>query len=496
MKSQDYLDEIRKRDGLVRAVLKKITVENGQAVFHLITDVNYTSEDVEYAGKVSARFAGMPAAARVVKSVPSEEGVRHTLLEILARRFPAFAAFVNAADIVVSAGEGGGEFSLGVNSAGLKKGREDGIVDSLEKALAKEVCGNWRGQLHEVRGEMRIESDAPEAEPVLAPRYFEIGGYSAIDDAKPKRAIYIADLNGEGTDLTVCGAITYIEERQTKNGKPYFSIAVNDASGSLRASYFSKKKTVEKVRDLRVGMSVCLTGDNEVFGGGLSFRVRAIDLGAPAADFIFVERPSRPVPAKYRVVFPVPETDYVQPDFFGTKPLCEDFMRETFVVFDLETTGLGLNAGAMDRIIEVGAVKIEAGRISERFSSFVACPTRLPAEIVKITGITDEMLVGAPDIADVIADFYKFTAGCSLVAHNAQFDSKFIRYYGEKQGYEFNGKLYDTLALSQELLHLKNYQLNTIADHFGFAFNHHRAFADAFVTAKIFIELVRIKGAL
>ena len=150
----------------------------------------------------------------------------------------------------------------------------------------------------------------------------------------------------------------------------------------------------------------------------------------------------------------------------------------------------------MDRIIEIGAVKIREGKIVERFSTFVACPVRLSQEIVQLTGITDDMLIGAPSISDVIPDFYKFTAGCTLVAHNAQFDCKFIRYYGEREGFDFNHRQLDTVYLAQELLHLKNYKLNTIADHFGFTFNHHRAYEDAFVTAKIFIELIRLKGAI
>ena len=106
------------------------------------------------------------------------------------------------------------------------------------------------------------------------------------------------------------------------------------------------------------------------------------------------------------------------------------------------------------------------------------------------------MLVGAPEISDVIADFYKFCDGCVLVGHNVQFDYKFVRYYGEKEGFLFDHRQYDTLSFAQEMLRLSNYKLNTVADYFGFTFQHHRAYNDAFVTAKIFIELCRLKGGL
>ena len=118
------------------------------------------------------------------------------------------------------------------------------------------------------------------------------------------------------------------------------------------------------------------------------------------------------------------------------------------------------------------------------------------AEIVKLTGITDDMLADAPKIAEVIPDFYKFCDGCLLVAHNAPFDSKFVRYYGEEEGYMFEQKVYDTVSIAQSFLYLSNYKLNTLADHYGITFNHHRAADDALATAKIFIEMIKAKKCL
>ena len=154
--------------------------------------------------------------------------------------------------------------------------------------------------------------------------------------------------------------------------------------------------------------------------------------------------------------------------------------------------------GRMDKIIELGAVKIVGGEIVEKFSSFVACKERLSKEIIDLTGIKDEDLVGAPEVDKVLADFFKFTDGAKLVGHNVMFDYRFVSYYGEQNGYMFDKKLYDTLHLAQDVLRgqLANYKLNTVADHYGFTFSHHRAFDDACVTAKIFIELVKTKGKL
>ena len=152
----------------------------------------------------------------------------------------------------------------------------------------------------------------------------------------------------------------------------------------------------------------------------------------------------------------------------------------------------------MDKIIELGAVKMVNGNIVEKFSSFVACPDKLSEEIIKLTGIVDADLVGAPEIEKVLADFYKFTDGAYLVGHNVNFDYRFVHYYGEKNGYMFDKKLFDTMTLAQEILRgkLPNYKLNSLADYYGFTFNHHRAYDDACVTANVFIELVKANGRL
>ena len=501
MRSEAYLNEIRGIENFKRAVLSKIVVEGREVVFHLVTDLSYTQGDVTRADEISKRYAptGYTAQVRVQKSVPSEEGIRRAAYEFLRLRAPAAAAFLTPADVSVVLDDGGGRYFLSAPAAERAQFTES-LSDQLTKELSRRFCGTWLGEFRFIDRAMgEIEREAPPpAEPVYAPRVFPVADYEAIDGEGGKTALYIADLNKEMQDVTVCGRITYIEERETKKGKPYFSISITDGSGSLRASYFTKKKTIEKVRGLAQGANVCLTGDNELFNGGLSFHVRAINYGAPPEGFVPKARPSRPVPPQYKVVFPAPTADYVQAQLFGETPVPEEAREREFVVFDLETTGLNSTGagGSMDRIIEIGAVKIKNGQIVERFSSFVACPVRLSDEIVSLTGITDEMLVGAPETKDVIADFYRFCDGCTLVAHNASFDCKFVRHYGEKEGYLFEHPQIDTVSFAQAVLHLSNYKLNTLADHFGFSFNHHRAYDDAFVTAKIFLELVKLKKGL
>ena len=165
-----------------------------------------------------------------------------------------------------------------------------------------------------------------------------------------------------------------------------------------------------------------------------------------------------------------------------------------FVVFDLETTGLDCNR---DYIIEIGAVKIEKGKITERFSTFANSLQlqSIPQEIEELTGISYEQVKDAPLIDVVLKQFYEFAKGCILVAHNLPFDFAFLRNWGFWCGVDFNEfdkDALDTVVLAKEILNdkVKNYKLSTLAKYFGIEFTHHRALNDAEATAKILIKLV------
>lgn len=166
----------------------------------------------------------------------------------------------------------------------------------------------------------------------------------------------------------------------------------------------------------------------------------------------------------------------------------------TFVVIDIETTGLNSNPdyGEVNHIIEVGAVKIEQGKITKKFSSFCTCPISLPDEIVKLTGISNEDLANAPSVKQVLCELNNFCQKSEIVGHNISFDLGFLNYYGAKYKISFKGAYVDTLAMSRKLLknELKNYLLSTVAEHFKLKFNGHRALNDAMVTAKIFLKLI------
>ena len=178
---------------------------------------------------------------------------------------------------------------------------------------------------------------------------------------------------------------------------------------------------------------------------------------------------------------------------FGGRGAPED----EFVVFDVETTGL---SPARDSIIEIGAVKIDnEGRELGKFHTFVDPCAPIPYEITKLTGITDEDTAGAPLPQDAVEAFLGFAGRRVMVAHNASFDVGFIYEACAKHGIDYTPSYIDTLAISRKALpKLQNHRLETVAAYFGAAdFAHHRADADATVTARIFtglMDLLRKNG--
>ena len=168
-----------------------------------------------------------------------------------------------------------------------------------------------------------------------------------------------------------------------------------------------------------------------------------------------------------------------------------ELTERDYVVFDLETTGLERT----EEIIEIGAVKIRGGKIAEQWTTLVKPSKPLTEENTKLTGITDEMLADAPKIGEVLPDFMKFIDGTVLVAHNADFDMSFLRRDAAAEEYEVRNKVADTMVMSRTYLSgLANNKLNTVADYFGVVFRHHRALSDAYATAEVFIELMKIKA--
>ncbi len=173
-------------------------------------------------------------------------------------------------------------------------------------------------------------------------------------------------------------------------------------------------------------------------------------------------------------------------------------LDEEFVAFDLETTGL---SSQTDRIIEIGAVIMKNGQEVDRFQTFVDPGCKLSDRVIELTGITDSMLSGAPTIEEALPKFLEFAGNRLLVAHNADFDTGFIRAACTRLGIAYGYTSADTLILSQNLMpQLNKFKLDIVSNALSLPeFNHHRAADDAVTCGLImnrFIAMLNEQGVV
>ena len=164
--------------------------------------------------------------------------------------------------------------------------------------------------------------------------------------------------------------------------------------------------------------------------------------------------------------------------------------EDEIIAFDLETTGL---SAATERITEIGAVRIVNGVLRDEFCTFVNPERHIPERITELTGIDDAMVSDAPSEEEALKEFYKFCGNSKfLVAHNAGFDTSFLRAANKRLGWDFDYLYADTVAMARSMYpDLKNHKLDTVGHYLKLPpFNHHRACDDARELAQILVKMM------
>lgn len=349
----------------------------------------------------------------------------------------------------------------------------------------------------------------------------------------------ISEITDESGIVNVKGKIINLEKRVLKTGSTLMMISATDLTDSISAKYFCPKDFNDA--DFEKGRQIQIVGNAEFdeYEKQLIIKIRGMQIiedeepsrmdkseekrvelhlhtGMSSMDGIngfkdyakkakkwghtamaitdhgvvqgFPEAMSC-ADDKFKVIYGM--EGYLINDDVSIAYKCENLnLDDEYIVFDIETTGLNSHK---DDIIEIGAVKIRNRKVIDSFSTFVHTDKNLPAKIIELTSITDDMLVGQPDITTALTEFLSFVGENGvLVAHNANFDVSFIKDKAKfNLNIEYDSPVIDTLELSKALMkEVKNHKLNTLTKKLGIKLeNHHRAVDDANATAQLFISL-------
>ena len=192
---------------------------------------------------------------------------------------------------------------------------------------------------------------------------------------------------------------------------------------------------------------------------------------------------------EYKKIIPQKYVSINKSNLFQTNNIVKYLKNNELVVFDFETTGLN---SINDKIIEIGAVKVVDGKLTETFECFINPQMHIPEKSSRIHGILDKDVIDSFTIDQVLGDFYKFCYGSVLIAYNIDFDYKFLNCAGRKNNYNFDNEKLDALKLARVGLKgkVRNFKLVTVAEYLNISLkNAHRAVHDAIATAEVFIKL-------
>ena len=499
---EEFIKEIRKIDEkLSHAKITSIEVlkKERRIKYYFICE-NAVGDDLQKKVWIAARNLTPKTFEKVnvyfSKIVSNDELINAEIFRFVSENFPSLSVMLKITDIKsVPQGENV-KYVLRLTEEGAEYVSRFKCFDKINAHLAKKFCSDFYGAF-EIKEKEETESLLTESVyfsriEKVSLRTIKLSGIYPIDDPNMgDTAVYIED--AKSGSVVVCGKITEIVEKTTKTGKPFFIIRIDDTTGKLSGVYFTRTKTYDKIKRLKEGDAIIVSGRMGEYNGNPSFTMEKINLCEFPENFVKKEKYKKPAPAEYKNVFPTPATTIkVKSVFEKEEELPKELINREYVVFDIETTGLDvINC----EITEIGAVKIKNGKIAEQFVSLVKPDGKIPEDIVRLTGIDDGMVVNAPKIYTVLPDFLKFVDGAVLVAQNAEFDSSFIKKYATAADYAFDNEIKDTMILGRQMISgLSHYNLKTLAEYFDITFRHHRALSDAYSTAEIFIELMKMKA--
>lgn len=529
--------------------LKKVSVAENNLIIEFLYRGEFSKDNQELIRNNCIAYFDEFETKVGFESMPEITDVEKHIREFLAIKYPSCISWIDSCDIVIE--ESQGEFFCAQSVYDNKD-----FIDEMKRELKAELDKNNLNitfdfcAIVEEDAPNIIETIKDEEEEISnympkqksKPKDKKPEGKFKFGRGKIGEIKAISELNEYSNKVTIKGKVFKIEEKDIESEKGNFKILllyVNDKTNSLVVKLFLRSDKFDVVENIKKGKTFLFTGsikyDNfmrqDIFAPTyieeseedkksdpakekrvelrLHTNMSAMEGVSPVKDIIkrakdyghskvaITDRESvqgYPIAAKegkdngVGIIYGL--DGYLVDDERGIiTDFNEDTIENRFVVFDLETTGL---SPMKDKIVEIGAVKIVDGQITDRFSTLVNPKMKMSQGAEQITGITNERLDTERTIEEVLPEFLDFIDGFVLVAHNSDFDTAFIRREMNRMGLRFNYPVLDTLKLAPTVLPpLKSYTLTSISKYVGVMLTRaHRAVNDAEATAEVLLKLL------
>lgn len=508
-------------DGSEKGVLELVLI------YPFELDKSFTAEDKEIITKfIESRYEGAELNVKFVKAYADKGVVLNMIAEYFNSNHRVILDTLDASDI--SATVTPAEITVEVvapTSAYAVLNAAD-FCEKLKHTLEKNFCQNVTVALSE-----RVVPPGTETLIVNNPittvgsTLVKLKSVGAMIFGSAKRAkaigfdpvqIAVIKKKTEAENTAICGKVRGFTENRFQNsdydpafpektkmvGKyekkitPYTYVYrwyLDDTTGNIECVFYSDEENLD-IKQMSDGAEIVLFGNMSI-----NKRTAAPNFKPKAAYFAEIDYSSivglkkrRAAEARYFTVQPVKYYEERQQSLFDefddTVPAY--LKNKTIVVFDFETTGTAPD----DEIIEIGAVKMVDGTITETFTTLINPGRHIPEEATAVHGIVDADVADAPKIEKVIGDFFKFTRGAILAGHNVMFDYHYLNKAAERSDYDFDNDLIDTLSLSKQYIKgQSNNRLEGLCEYLKISLeNAHRASHDALATAKLLICIAKL----
>ncbi len=400
------------------------------------------------------------------------------------------------------------ELNFVLNKSLYKYFKENAIAEVLKSFLLENFCGDFVVGLTENNNEdfnENLENRAQEIQSsiqasVKTPRYKVENVNQIFGSEIMPMPEYIGNLKSEKMSVILSGFVSGLEQKEflpRKNKlkgidekRKMYKFKLDDGTASVNCVHFCTKVSEKHFVLVEEGCQVLCLGDFvKRDSDDMQYMIKSMALCNKSEEVIKQDiTEENEVVEGYKYVFPTRYTRMVQDNLFDTKKDYPDYIKNnTFVVFDVETTGL---VPDKNEITEIGAVKIVNGEIVERFQTLCKPNQIISKEITSLTGITNEMVENERPPEEIIEDFLFFAKDSIMVGYNVDFDYQFIQFAAKKKDKFFNNEFRDCMGDAKNKLFLSNYKLKTVVEHLGVTLNNaHRALYDATATAEVFLKL-------